>query len=234
MTNLRDLGGLPARDGRKVVSGLLFRASQWDDEPQLLRALGIRRMMDLRAPFERERRPCRVLPGVSVIPLFSGEAGCQRLPPLKPGFISGRGRPGEEMLARYAGFPRTQAEAMRRFFGLLLASREPTLYFCCQGKDRSGVFTAVLLEALGVAEEEIMRDYLRSNQSLEEMNRRDFGLLGEGMTEEEKAVLWSYMEVQPAYLRAFFAARGEAGRFWQDSLRMTESDRERLRDLYTA
>ena len=233
MINFRDLGGIQTQDGRRVVPGLLFRSSQWADDLAALEALGIRRRLDLRAPFERERKPCCPLPGSDVTHLFDGPTPCNTLPPLLPGHILKRGQPGAEMRARYGGFPVTHAGAMRQFFRILLKKAEPTLYFCCQGKDRAGVFTAVLLEALGVGEEEIMRDYLLSNSCLEGLNRADYARMGAGMTEEEKAVLWSYMQVYPEYLNAFWHARGDADRFWIESLGLTRDDRMRLRTMYT-
>lgn len=233
MINFRDLGGIQAQGGSIVTPGLLFRSSQWADDPNELAAQGIRRRLDLRASFERERKPCRPLPGSQLICLFEGPTPCGSLPPLAPGQILKRGRPGEEMQSRYAGFAVTQAGAMRRFFQILLESKVPTLYYCCQGKDRAGVFTAVLLEALGVSSEEIMRDYLLSNSALDAMNQADYARMGAGMTEEERAVLWSYMAVRPEYLQAFWQAQGDPDVFWEKALGLNGDDKARLRQMYT-
>ena len=40
------------------------------------------------------------------------------------------------------------------------------LYHCSAGKDRTGIATAFILEALGVDRDTIMQDYLLSNQFL--------------------------------------------------------------------
>ena len=56
----------------------------------------------------------------------------------------------------------------REAFGAALrlvcaAGRLPLLYHCTSGKDRSGWMTAIVLTALGVPRELVLRDYLLSN-----------------------------------------------------------------------
>ena len=62
--NVRDLGGLPARDGRTTRRGLLFRADGLarltPDDVEVLAALGVKTIIDLRYDEERERAPDRV------------------------------------------------------------------------------------------------------------------------------------------------------------------------------
>ena len=232
MINFRDLGGMRTADGRVVAPGLLFRSSQWLDNEEHNHTKGIGRWFDLRAPFERERKPCLPPDGVKVFNLCEAPCPCAQLPPLKAGRILGRGKPGEEMLSRYTGFVTTQAKGMRRFLGLLLEEVGSGLFFCCQGKDRAGVFAAVLLQALGIAETDIMADYLLSNEALTELNKADFARLSADMSEPEKAVLRSYMEARPEYLRAFLKAQGDFENFWRNALGFSASQQKQLRDMY--
>ena len=50
---------------------------------------------------------------------------------------------------------------------MLAQVREPALFHCAAGKDRTGLLAAVLLAALGVREEEIIEDYAATRSSLE-------------------------------------------------------------------
>jgi protein-tyrosine phosphatase len=45
----------------------------------------------------------------------------------------------------------------------------PALFHCHTGKDRTGFLAALILGALGVSDEDIMADYLTSNQHYESM-----------------------------------------------------------------
>lgn len=232
MENMRDLGGLPVAEGRRILPGLLFRACERDEEEAALRAFGVRRRLDLRSPFERQRHPCREMEGIALEALC-GETGGARLAPMKPGLIAQRGAPGEELTARYAAFPKTHRDAFRRFFEVLLSDCQPTQYFCCQGKDRTGVFTAAFLKAVGASDETVYEDYLRSNEYRAEVNRRDFAIMGAGMTESEKAVLWSYMEARAEYMQAFLHAVRDFDVFWQETLGFSKEERAKLIAMYT-
>ncbi len=70
--NFRDIGGLPARDGRQVRPGILYRsegpASFLGDHHAELAELGFRAVADLRSDMERDKAPhdwcgayCRIL-----------------------------------------------------------------------------------------------------------------------------------------------------------------------------
>jgi protein-tyrosine phosphatase len=48
----------------------------------------------------------------------------------------------------------------------MLADERPVLVHCFAGKDRTGFAVAVALEAAGVASEDIVADYLRSNDAV--------------------------------------------------------------------
>ncbi len=233
MVNLHDLGGLKTANGRRIVSGALLRACQWDDTPETAERYHVARRLDLRSPMERGRMPAPVIAGTEYLALCGEVASMRRLSPMLPGLILRRGMPGDEMTARYAGFPETHREPMRRFFEMLLEEKKPTLYFCCQGKDRTGVYTAVILQALGVPKEAIRRDYLLANGRLEEMNRCDYARMGEGMTALEREILWSYMIADERYLDAFLRAQGGFETFWSERLGFGRSEREALQKMYT-
>ena len=69
--NLRDLGGWPTRDGRRVRRKLLYRSTQLDQlagaDLGAFAALGIRSVYDLRTETERTARPDRLPAGTEHI-----------------------------------------------------------------------------------------------------------------------------------------------------------------------
>ena len=66
----------------------------------------------------------------------------------------------------YRGFVRQNTHRFQEFFGHLLAAQEPTVFHCTAGKDRTGFAAALVLHALGASEEEVMFDYLLTNERL--------------------------------------------------------------------
>ncbi len=55
---------------------------------------------------------------------------------------------------------------MERIIDRIVYSYDNVLFFCNAGKDRTGVVSAIILDALGYDEEYIVRDYLQSGENL--------------------------------------------------------------------
>lgn len=74
----------------------------------------------------------------------------------------------EYMSCMYQKFINNQIiqKQIKQFFNILMNKRGGSiLWFCTAGKDRSGMLAALLLYALGVSKEEIIRDYITSAES---------------------------------------------------------------------
>jgi len=130
----------------------------------------------------------------------------------------------------YRGFVRDGTPRFAEFFRYLLDSGEPTVFHCTAGKDRTGFAAALLLHALDTPEEEVMRDYLLTNDRLELPEGSRLGLPREAME-----VLW---RVQPCFLQAAYAevdaVYGSLEGYLREGLGLRSSERERLRTLYRA
>jgi protein-tyrosine phosphatase len=59
----------------------------------------------------------------------------------------------------YAALPYDHLDSYAGMFAELLAGNLPLIFNCSAGKDRTGVAAALLLTALGVRHDEILRDY---------------------------------------------------------------------------
>jgi protein-tyrosine phosphatase len=167
-SNVRDLGGWPAADGRRVRFGKLYRsaslAALTEDDASALIEAGIRTVCDLRGEVERERAPSR-LAGVTT------HALCIE-PSLRPslsellatGTVTG---PDVMALMRgaYTAYALEWSHRYRALFDLLLEDGAPPLLFhCTAGKDRTGFGAALILAALGVDDEVVLEDYLATNR----------------------------------------------------------------------
>lgn len=57
-------------------------------------------------------------------------------------------------------------DKMELILDMMIQSYSNVLFFCNAGKDRTGVVSAIILDALGYDEEYIVRDYLQSGENL--------------------------------------------------------------------
>lgn len=231
-SNFRDLAahvhGLPLRP-RALYRSDHLGALDAADAAQIL-ALGITRVLDFRGVEERTSAAC-ALPGVAVHSLPIEPTIVQKLNAL---LAEGRGLAAADVVAHmqdtYRGFVRENTPRFAEFFGHLLASDEPTVFHCTAGKDRTGFAAALLLRALGVHHDEVMHDYLLTNERLQlpEMSRY-------GLPRDVMEVLW---RVQPEFLQAAFAevdaAYGSLEGYLREGLALREPERQRLRQLYLA
>jgi protein-tyrosine phosphatase len=130
----------------------------------------------------------------------------------------------------YRGFVRHNTARFAEFFAHLLASDEPTVFHCTAGKDRTGFAAALLLKAVGATDDEVMHDYLLTNERLVLPEESRMGLPREAM-----AVLW---RVQPEFLQAAFdeleSSYGSLDGYLRDGLALGRAERERLHILYRA
>ena len=201
--NLRDLGGLATIDGQRVRAGRLFRSGHLSEldraEAAILGGLGLRTIIDLRRPSEVADFPTPDLDGVdrlwmSVSPedsefavaanLLFGEQPERVDTAEDSGFTVAAnllfGNQPEQvdiatMLEGY--FRNTVTNRLDGYRPVFEAAtdpdRQPLLFHCMGGKDRTGFVAGVLLRLLGVGQEEVMADYLLTNEILgDRMARR--------------------------------------------------------------
>jgi predicted nucleotidyltransferase len=169
--NVRDFAD--SYDG-KVKSGRLYRASsltRWQDEPLLSRWLadtGIRTIIDLRHPAEmteaKAQYPSELLSGIRYVNFpLSGPPLPDRTP-----------APAEFGRVYYALLQEhlfAVAEALRT---LAMPDAGPTVVHCHVGKDRTGLFCALVALLLEMPRESIHADYMLSGQGVAEKAIRDY------------------------------------------------------------
>ncbi|MGE0497837.1 MAG: tyrosine-protein phosphatase [Ramlibacter sp.] len=233
-SNFRDLGLYLGAGGRPLRRGRLFRSDHLGalpaDDVAALQPLGIGRVLDFRGATERQAAPC-ALPGVPVHSLAIEPTVVQALSAL---VAAGQSITAADAVAcmqdTYRGFVRDSSHRFAELFAHLLASDEPLVFHCTAGKDRTGFAAALILLALGVPHDDVMRDYLLTNERL-----RPPAGAGHGLSPEVARLLW---QVQPAFLEAAFDAvqqdYGGLAPYLAEGLGLGAPERERLASLYLA
>ena len=165
--NFRDFGGYRTSAGQQVKWGFLFRSGQLsglsEQDVELLASLELDLVFDFRRIEEQEselsRLPHQPRPRVVSLPIIPGsnarffeEAGEQSD---KPEAMF------EFMLEINRDFAGPQAVTYSRMFSEILAVPNARfLVHCAAGKDRTGFAVALILLALGVPRDVVMRDYM--------------------------------------------------------------------------
>jgi protein-tyrosine phosphatase len=171
LRNLRDLGGLPTADGRRIRAGVLFRS---EAPPRLtptgrrqLAALGIRTVIDLRDPGECAVAATSFPPEMTrvgiEIPQAADPAGNNLLDRVLSGELTEYS--AADLGRLYVDYLEQRAAQFGRAVALIgQVERLPALVHCTAGKDRTGLVVALTLASVGVPVEEIVADYEITSQ----------------------------------------------------------------------
>jgi protein-tyrosine phosphatase len=170
IVNFRDLGGLPAEGGllrRGVLfrSGTLHLASPRDAE--LLDAIGLRTVVDLRTDDERARwpahgawTPARIVHAPLLRSLWSPED------------LMVHSDAEAFLAARYMDMIQHSGDVIAHAMTTVAeCGLQPAVIHCAAGKDRTGVLTAMILGALGVDDDTIADDYHESASAMGELQQ---------------------------------------------------------------
>jgi protein tyrosine/serine phosphatase len=169
--NFRDFGGYPTMFGRRVRVGRLFRSAHLGDASDLdlerIGALGLHTLVDLRRPSERARNPNRRQPGTSRH-VIENDDGDQPLDSFHQHMLTSDHSVDSmrDFLRHYYGeaaFEPRHIVLFARYFRTLAEADGPVLIHCAAGKDRTGLLAALTHRLLGVDEDDMVADYLLTN-----------------------------------------------------------------------
>jgi protein-tyrosine phosphatase len=246
--NVRDIGGYRSSHGLEVTRGRLFRGDSLsqltDPDVEHLDQLGLRTVIDFRTPGEvllggTDRLPFGI--EFASLPVGGGDLG-EIYELIACGDYErqqrelGDGRAAQLMVDINRGFVADPRQ--RGAFGVALRllcspGRLPLLYHCSSGKDRTGWMTAIVLTALGVPRELVLRDYLVSN----DLHRTGYAKLRLDLVKtgivRDPELLWPILEQSATYLSAAFEEvdrrYGSFDRFLADGLEVDEAMLSELR-----
>ena len=226
VTNARDLGGIKSKFGtvkynKLLRSGHLAVATAADVE-KLTREHCLRRIVDLRKDTEIANNPDVNIDGVEWVNVsimayttfgityekLDGPSIAKKLDEGIARMIERGETPIEHMRILYKNF--VSSEYSHRGYGqfLKLLANEPiegaTLWHCSAGKDRVGTCTALLLHCLGVGREEIMRDYILTNEMNKAHSESILNKVRPYVTDDVFALEKTMVLVDESYLDSFF------------------------------
>jgi len=239
--NFRDFGGYPTRMGAVVKRGVLWRSAQQGEaspaDLEVIQGLGIRSVIDLRGPSERQAKPCRRHADFSaeVLTYPHETAGLALHAEAANGTLNAEGaRLAMGRLYQGIAYRENLVAMLRCYFSVLLRAEGPSLIHCVAGKDRTGFAVALVQHALGVEPAEIMEDYLLTNHaaSLEARVASHGAQLQAKYPRIDQATLRVLLGVEPDYLEAAFAAiKGRHGSIETYLIEMIGIDPERTAAL---
>lgn len=252
LNNTRDLGGMKGCGGKSIKQGRLIRSGQlYFASEEDLKVLGdiTGTVVDLRTGEECSEKPDPEVPGAKYIHIPAVKdlaAGMTREKRANETVIKTLGRDPEGALKYmcrvYTAFITDEdcLSCYRAFLDLLLKGPEKAvLWHCTAGKDRTGFAALVIEEILGVSREDILEDYLKSNEYLKDEVAGLLGYLQKSMGDfgkEGEEALGYLFGAHEEFLESLYAKAeelyGSFPAFIEKALGVTKEEEERLRELY--
>lgn len=262
IVNVRDLGGYPVLDGRRVRGGVLLRAAHLagasDLDIQYLSSLPLRKVIDFRKPDELEGKADRPVPGAEYVSLpidASGNVSAQASEKEKRKFKKNNKdfdvkkiivmlafnkkaqAVAQDLYPILLFYPDCQEQFARMFREILAVESGAVLYHCTQGKDRTGIASALILAALGADRETIVADFDATNRVYDEDVRkysRRVRMLGGGS--KQVAVVKSFLGANTDnFVKALDevdARYGSMEAYLKGPMGLTDADIQTLRERY--
>jgi protein-tyrosine phosphatase len=246
-SNFRDLGGYAAADSKTIKWGKIFRSGAMplltEADYAELASLKLGSIIDMRSLDEREIAPTQLDDRAGALYItndYTAKAMFAANPPPVNGKYSSN---------LYENFPTMFVPQYRAIFNRLLADDGAVVYNCSAGQDRTGTATALVLTALGVSRDVIMKDYhlstaLRRPQfELPPIKAEDYP--GNGIAQYYAAFQKRPQGTRPdplfgpdgvAYLTRFFevieSKYGSVDAYLEKEIGLTQVKRARLLALY--
>ncbi|WAL49284.1 tyrosine-protein phosphatase [Rhodococcus pyridinivorans] len=159
LPNLRDLGGLDTYSGRRTRTGVLYRSAlpaPDDTRPTAVTEWPARTVIDLRSPREFATR---------AHPLQSEHTAVHLVSLLTDAEVT---EPSSDLrLAEiYQGILTNAGGRLADVLQIAATAPGPLLLHCAAGKDRTGVAVALLLRVAAVEPDDIIADYVSTDEHM--------------------------------------------------------------------
>lgn len=186
--NFRDLGGYQTQDGRTVKWQQLYRSAQLnrmnDKGIAHMVSLGIKVVVDLRFSDETKQYPTTLaaVPDAEILSWhdeLTPQAAQQTQTEDHSDDIQRSWKdslatedPAQVREAMRVNYPKklySHRAIYRKMLLRLAQGQSPLVFHCAAGKDRTGVAAALILSLLGVDKEQIVNDYLLTQQEIQHL-----------------------------------------------------------------
>ena len=235
--NLRDIGGYANKRRKRVTQwGKIYRSGELSSlshkDITRINNLKIKTIIDLRGEDETCLAPNKY-PNVKVIsipiPIRDKETIVQRLE-------EGQIRKGDGVVYMQDTYLRYMTENSKQFGQALkvFLNKEnyPILVNCSMGKDRTGFLMAMLLSALEIPEETILKDYTTSNQYI---NIKHHEKMARNLNTDAQETITLLLQANESWLELVFKKikkeYGSTKKFLSERLQLSEKEQEQLKDM---
>lgn len=250
--NIRDLGGMKAADGRSIISGRLVRCgnlSELSENDRDMFAAMTDTVIDFRSDGERREKPDLEIPGIRYlhVPIVDSltagitrEAAADREVFVRFGAEPDKAR--QYMCDMYHVFANSDMATAQYgvFIRLLMQQgKKAFVWHCTAGKDRAGVGSVIIEEILGVPRDDIINDYLMTNEYLHEeiaflteFVKRQAGTDSFVSDEALGYLFGAKQDYIEEYYHTIDGKYGSFDCFIRDGLKLSEEDVLKLQSLY--
>ena len=241
--NFRDLGGYRTADGHYVRWGLVYRSNYLTNltpkDYEYLNSLGIRLICDVRADLERMRSPTRWMgspPEFLNLPIGPSRDGTFTPEELQRRVDSINAQTKDTI--RGYDYAVSGAEQYGKILKRIVAGDLPLVEHDTSGKDRAGLFVAILLISLGVPRDVVIQDYLLTTEymlapdAIESTTadlQKIFGLPELPDAATVKTIMTTRPETLEATLDIVTKTYGSFENYLRDGLKISDSDLALLR-----
>lgn len=261
IVNARDLGGYTVEDGRVVRDGVLIRAAHLaevsEEDLAYLAGIPVSKVVDFRKTEEKRGKEDVRIPGSEYIVLpidasgnASAKATAKEMKKVKRGkkfdvkkiivymaFNDKAKAVAREMYPTLFFNPECQKQFAKFFRHVITTESGAVIYHCTQGKDRTGVASALLLAALGADRETIVADFDATNRVYEaDVRKYTRRVKFWGGKEEEIGVVKAFLGCNTEnFVKALDRVDAEYGSidaYLENVLGVTPQDREILKARY--
>jgi protein-tyrosine phosphatase len=243
VANFRDIGGYKTSDGRMLKRHVIYRSGELSGatshDQQILTSLQLRYEIDLRTDTERTESPSRW--GDHPPEVISISVGMPRKSDPARSLNGAELRTASQarsyMQQTTARLALDGAADIGQVIRRLAEGDEPALIHCSAGKDRTGVTVAVLMTLLGVPRDQVDREYVKSNeavdQQLERAKAREQSGASLRITDLTPDALRTMLGADASYLDAAFSAIdkqfGSFDAYTKNGLKITSRQIQALR-----
>jgi protein-tyrosine phosphatase len=183
IVNMRDLGGLPTRDGGHTASGRLIRSDNLQDLSEadvrhLVDELGVTDIVDLRTGTELHLEGPGPLRRVEALThhhhsLMEEQAQEETVEEVGARALPWRGddpvRDASFWAEHYLGYLAKRPDSVAAALEVVANAEGAVVVHCAAGKDRTGTVVALALDVAGVPHDEIVADYVLTGERLEQI-----------------------------------------------------------------
>jgi len=183
LVNMRDLGGLPTRDGGRTASGRLIRSDNLQDltdadVTRLVDELGVTDVVDLRTETEVHVEGPGPLHRVETLTHHHHSLIEEKLPSETVQEVGERAlavptpdepptRDASFWARHYLGYLSRRPDSVAAALRVIAHAEGATVVHCAAGKDRTGTVVAMALDVAGVPREEIVADYVLTAERID-------------------------------------------------------------------